>query len=142
MTTKTTTVNLAAILAGATRRIVDGQILNLPYPPTVNTYYRNVGGKVLISEKGRKYRKAVANAIILGNSKAMAPGRYAVVITLNRKDKRSFDIDNCSKAILDSLTKAGVWEDDKLVDDLRLIRGPVKKPGGCVVQITLMEAGE
>lgn len=133
-------INLAAILAATAPRGTTAQTLNLPYPPSVNTYYRNLGTKVLISEKGRKYRRAVANAIIEGNGKAMAPGRYAVVVTLNRKDKRSFDVDNCAKAILDSLTKAGVWVDDKLVDDLRLIRGPVKKPGGCVVEIKLIGA--
>ena len=46
------------------------------------------------------------------------------------------------KALLDSLTHAGVWEDDSLVDDLRLIRGEVRKPGGCVVEIRLIQEAE
>ena len=132
-------VNLKAILEATVNRYErQGQILNLPYPPSVNSYYRNLGTKVLISAKGRKYRKDVAHAIVLGNGKAMTPGRYAVTVTLHRKDKRIFDIDNTSKALLDSLTHAGVWEDDSLVDDLRLIRGEVRKPGGCVVEIRLI----
>jgi crossover junction endodeoxyribonuclease RusA len=142
---KSTGVNLKAILEAQAYQPypkahgADGLSLHLPYPPSVNSYYRNLGTKVLISAKGRQYRKAVANAIILGNGKAMAHCRYAVTVTLHRKDKRIFDIDNCAKAILDSLTHAGVWEDDSLVDDLRLIRGSVKKPGGCVVEISVIQ---
>jgi len=136
-------VNLAAILEVSVNGYErQGQILNLPYPPSVNTYYRNLGTKVLISEKGRKYRKAVANAIILGNGKAMFPGRYAVKITMHREDKRRYDLDNVVKGIFDSLTKAGIWEDDSLVDDLRVIRGEVRKPGGCVVEIRLIQGAE
>lgn len=37
-----------------------------------------------------------------------------------------------------SLTHAGVWADDSLVDDLRLIRGEVRKPGCCVVEIRMI----
>jgi hypothetical protein len=36
--------------------------LVLPWPPTTNTYYRSVGGKVLISRAGRAYRENVAAA--------------------------------------------------------------------------------
>ena len=32
--------------------------LELPYPPSVNTYWRSVAGRVLISKAGRMYRAA------------------------------------------------------------------------------------
>ena len=32
--------------------------LTLPWPPTVNTYWRNFGGRTIVSAKGRSYRKA------------------------------------------------------------------------------------
>ena len=34
--------------------------LTLPWPPSVNHYYRHVGPRVLISKDGRRYREAVA----------------------------------------------------------------------------------
>lgn len=43
--------------------------LTLPFPPSVNTYYRapnkgSLKGKLLISERGRKYRKAVYSSVL------------------------------------------------------------------------------
>ena len=36
--------------------------LVLPYPPTVNTYWRRRGSTYFISEEGKRYRRAVAPA--------------------------------------------------------------------------------
>ncbi|EOT3206211.1 hypothetical protein OSL47_25865, partial [Escherichia coli] len=33
--------------------------LVLPYPPTVNTYWRRRGSTYFISEEGKRYRRAV-----------------------------------------------------------------------------------
>ena len=35
----------------------------LPYPPSVNTYWRAVKGRVILSKKGREYRHAVNVAV-------------------------------------------------------------------------------
>ncbi|MGU2067378.1 Ref family recombination enhancement nuclease [Pseudomonas aeruginosa] len=43
--------------------------------------------------------------------------------------------DNLLKGLLDSLTKAGAWDDDGLVDDLRIVRGEVKAGGEVLVTI-------
>lgn len=97
--------------------------VTLPWPPTVNTYYRNLNGKTLISEKGRKYRKAVADQVLVQRVKRVA-GSLSVLIEAYPPDRRVRDLDNLAKAILDSLTKAGVWEDDGQIDDLRIVRMP------------------
>ena len=39
--------------------------LTLPWPPSTNTYYRNIAGKTLISAKGREYRAAVADQVLI-----------------------------------------------------------------------------
>jgi len=46
-----------------------------------------------------------------------------VEIIAYRPDKRKRDLDNLLKGSLDSLTKAGVWEDDSLIQDLRIYWG-------------------
>jgi len=34
-------------------------LLDLPFPPSLNTYYRNVHGRTLLSAKGREYKQDV-----------------------------------------------------------------------------------
>lgn len=46
-----------------------------------------------------------------------------------------YDLDNYPKVLLDSLTNAKVWTDDDVVDDLRIIRMGVDKPGRVEVLI-------
>jgi crossover junction endodeoxyribonuclease RusA len=52
-------------------------------------------------------------------------GRLAVEIEAHVPDKRKRDLDNLFKAVLDSLTHAGVWADDSQIDALRIVRKPV-----------------
>lgn len=101
--------------------------ITLPYPPSVNHYWRNVNGRTLISRKGREYRDAVADVVVAEacrrNVAAPHGERLAVRIVANAPDKRRRDLDNVCKALLDALCYAGVYEDDSLIDDLRVIRG-------------------
>ena len=99
--------------------------LVLPWPPTVNTYYRNVAGKTLISEKGRQYRYAVLEQVLLQGGSHGYKGRLGVLIEAHVPDKRNRDLDNLFKSVLDSLTKAGVWDDDGQIDELSIKRMPV-----------------
>jgi len=107
--------------------------VTLPWPPTVNTYYRNLKGKTLISAKGRKYRDAVADQVLIqcafNGQFTGYVGRLGVLIEAYPPDKRSRDLDNILKSLLDSLTKAGVWADDSQIDDLQVVR---KTVGGMV----------
>jgi crossover junction endodeoxyribonuclease RusA len=73
----------------------------------------------LISEKGRDYRKEVAESLA-GSSTITGPVKVEVECWM--PDRRKRDLDNLFKAIGDSLTHAGVWEDDSQVDDLRIYR--------------------
>lgn len=107
--------------------------IDLPYPPSVNRYWRSVKGRVLISEQGRAYRKAVCQAIGIGGNTLNQ--RLAVTVDAWMPDKRKRDIDNIAKAVLDAITFAGVWNDDELIDDLRIIRRGVEAPGRVVVSI-------
>ena len=99
----------------------------LPWPPTVNTYWRHrVIGKlatVYISQEGQAYRKAVNLCLMEHGVKTYAlEGDLRVEIEVFAPDRRKRDIDNLLKSLLDSLTHAQVWKDDNQIADLRIYR--------------------
>jgi crossover junction endodeoxyribonuclease RusA len=114
---------------------------SLPYPPSVNTIWRSMragpmAGRVLLSKRGREYRKAV-NASVTDQNGAQATfgGRLGISIILYPPDRRKADIDNRCKAILDGLTHAGVWGDDEQIDVLIVRRDRVTSGGLAEVRI-------
>ena len=111
-------------------------ILTLPWPPSVNTYWRNVNGRTILSAKGRAYRNNAHAAITQqGNPQLSASVRLKAHITAYPPDRRKRDLDNLPKAILDALMYADVIHDDGAIDDLRIVRGSVEAPGR--VEVTL-----
>lgn len=117
----------------------------LPWPPSVNTYWRHIvlpmkGGRsrsaTILSEDARKYRKAVADQVLVQRvPRDGSHGRLAVEITAYAPDRRARDLDNLPKGILDSLKHAGVIRDDSDIDRLTIRRGEVKKCGHVGVSI-------
>jgi crossover junction endodeoxyribonuclease RusA len=94
--------------------------LELPFPPSVNTYWRNFNGRMLISKKGRDYRQAVADQVLIQRGAKHYQGKVKMTIEAWRPDERKRDLDNLLKAPLDALTHAGVYMDDQLIVDLRI----------------------
>lgn len=94
--------------------------LILPFPPSVNTYWRNFQGRMLISKKGREYRAAVAEQVLIQKAAKHYTGKVRMSIEAWRPDERRRDLDNLLKAPLDALTHAGVYMDDHLIVDLRI----------------------
>ena len=106
--------------------IGDTRTFSLPYPPSVNHYWRRVGQRTLISKKGREYRAAVRVAV---RSLPKIEGRLSVRIYWFTPDKRKRDIDNILKATLDSMAHAGLYDDDSQIDGLHVVRDRCgKKP--------------
>lgn len=89
----------------------------------------------MISEGGRKYRTAVAEQVATQQAAHGIKQRVTVEIEVIEPDRRKRDIDNLLKATLDSLTHAGVWEDDGQIDDLRIWRTPGRLGGMLKVKI-------
>lgn len=154
-----------ALLAGncAVRVLGSGEIVEvsdmksltytLPWPPSVNHYWRRVliGGKprTLLSKEGREFKRAAVGAVLQQRRGPSAPlsGRLAVAVTLFPPDRRRYDLDNRLKAVLDSLTEARVWEDDRHVKIIHLEEGGIVKGGACRVciapapdQVALLDA--
>lgn len=110
----------------------NGITLALPWPPSVNHYYRHVGPRVLISKDGRKYRDAVASvARRSGIRRFDCP--VEAHIDLFPPDRRRRDLDNTLKSTLDALTKAGAYEDDSLIRRLTVTMNEPMPPKGLAV---------
>lgn len=114
--------------------------LTLPWPPSVNTYWRNIGSRTIISKAGRQYKKTVA--AIVASSREIPRGimplkqRLFIKIELFPPDKRRRDVDNSAKAIIDAIDDAGVFEDDSQIDRLEIVRRHMIRPrGGVLVNV-------
>jgi len=94
--------------------------ITLPWPPSVNTYWRNFDGRMIISARGREYRETVGDQMTLQKMVKHFKGQLKVEIEAFRPDKRRRDLDNLLKATLDGLAHAGVYEDDSQIVDLRI----------------------
>ena len=116
--------------------------LTLPFPPSVNGYWRNINGRTLISVKGRAYKKAVARLVQWNHAAKQLESRLEVLVILHPPDKRKRDIDNSMKALLDSMQAAGVYLDDSQIDRLVIERGEVEKGGVAVITIKEIDAAE
>ncbi len=70
--------------------------LSLPYPPSINHYWRHVGFRTLISREGRTFRKNVC-ALLGGGGprKPPAGGRIALCMDAFPPDHRRRDLDTC-----------------------------------------------
>ncbi|MFO0873160.1 MAG: RusA family crossover junction endodeoxyribonuclease [Phycisphaerales bacterium] len=110
------------------------RVLTLPYPPSVNRYWRHVGPRVLVSREGRSYRERV-RSLLAATGMPTLTGRLVMTVTLHAPDRRTRDLDNAQKAIGDSLKHAKAIRDDSQVDDWRIVRGASMRGGCCVVEI-------
>lgn len=121
----------------------------LPWPPSVNTYWRHIvlGGKfkkaqarVLLSEQGRRYQvDSFAELARQRVPRGAVKGRLALVITAFPPDRRQRDLDNLLKGTLDALKHARVIADDGDIDELLVKRGPVRPQG--IMELEVRELG-
>jgi len=120
--------------------------IELPFPPSVNHYWRStvVNGRprVLISKPGRAYRSEVRAKVLelLRSMPVALTGRVVLDIQAFPPDRRQRDLDNLIKAVQDSLTHAGVWLDDSQIDRLSISRREVFAGG--FVRVTIKELAE
>lgn len=122
---------------------MDSLTLSLPFPPSVNTYWRapNNGplkGRHLVSAQGRAYQTAAQASVIsqLRRIPRALTGPLSVNVALYPPDRRRRDLDNYNKALFDALTRVGIWEDDSQIRRLFLEWGPVVPTGKVVITIS------
>lgn len=97
--------------------MTDSIRVTLPWPPSVNRYWRSFRGRNILSKEARAY-KVAARAVIERNGwKVTGPVRVA--FTLYPPDKRLRDGDNVGKPMFDALVSAGAIDGD----DNRVVLG-------------------
>lgn len=108
--------------------------LELPWPPSINHYYRNFNGRTIISKEGREYRDIVM-ATVRGSKKML--GRLSMKMDLYPPDLRRRDIDNVQKALWDALQHGGVYQDDSQIKHFEVdMREPMPPHGTVIVHLT------
>lgn len=93
--------------------------LILPYPPSVNHYYKRGGHGVYLTTRAKTFRNNVAiRAIDFLRANKTLRGPIEVELFAHPPDGKLRDLDNLLKATLDSLTHAAVIGDDSQIKKL------------------------
>lgn len=113
----------------------------LPWPPSVNHYYRRVGPHTLISRAGRRFREQVC-ALLAAQGIRPALGRLAVTFEVFPPDRRKRDLDNLLKSLIDALEHGGTFPDDSRIVWLLIQRAAVVPGGKVLVSILDLAEGQ
>jgi crossover junction endodeoxyribonuclease RusA len=114
-------------------------VLNLPLPPSVNSYRTIFRNRMGISKAGKEFKAQVSDYVMEYRVPKLGKARLEMQVILYPRDRRKQDIDNRIKALWDALGDAGVFDDDEQIDILMVSRGEIKKGGGCLVIIQEIE---
>ena len=96
-------------------------VLALPFPPSVNHCYGHAAFSIVYATKKMKdYKQEVLAIVSQARAQKQMPRaviNQPIMVTsfFYPPDRRRRDIDNYFKVLLDALTNAGVWKDDKLI---------------------------
>ena len=108
----------------------------LPWPPSVNAWKNPFRNRMILTKRGRDYRKLVlSEAERLGLAGELIEGELTVKLVLNPPTLRRYDVDNFSKSLFDALTCAKFWVDDEQVIEMNVKKGVKTKGGNVEVKI-------
>lgn len=131
---------IAAALNNGAKVTAKATTIDLPWPPSVNTYWRHVGHKTLLSKQGREYRSEIGAILLLARLGSFGTSPLDVSIEAFPPDLRRRDLDNLPKALFDSLQHAGLYDDDSQIQRFSIERRGVVKGGKLTV--TIRERGQ
>jgi Holliday junction resolvase RusA-like endonuclease len=91
-------------------------VFEIPYPPSVNRYWKSFRGRVVLSKEGRQYKVAVAEKCA-GIGIALVPAGKFVSVSLDvHRPRKIGDLDNTMKAIFDALQGIAYENDSQIVE--------------------------
>lgn len=114
--------------------------IQLPYPPSANVLWRQVGRRLIVNTKARKWKEAAALTAQAAGMRVLA-GAVAVHLVLHPKLTKAgqassvrIDVDNAIKPSLDALNGIA-WIDDKQVIRIVAEVGEPIQGGGLTVTV-------
>ena len=114
-------------------------LLRLPYPPSNNVYYRHSGSVTYLSKKGKEFKEKAG--WIARQAKVVClevPVSLIVILHPKRNkdgttNKTRMDIDNCLKAVFDSLEGIAFVDDSQVARLVAEIGGNIEGGGVSVI---------
>lgn len=96
--------------------------IELPWPPSINNYWRHTRTGHYISRAGKSFRQSVSYLCFNAKDKFTEKDKLHIIIDAYPPDRRKRDLDNILKSLLDALQHAGVYKDDSQIDRLSISR--------------------
>lgn len=112
--------------------------IELPYPPSANSYWRRNGSRYFISAKGTAYRKYVIEHCKIYHGLFTKDERLSMIVDVYPPDRRKRDLGNLDKCLSDSLQHAGVYPDDYQIDEL-IFRRAKALDGKVIVYLSVID---
>lgn len=109
--------------------------LKLPYPPSINNYYKRALTGVYLSKKASNFREEVRLTYLVSRQKSFGDKKISMAVDLYPPDKQIRDIDNVLKGLLDAMQYATIYENDSQIKRLEINIMPPEKEGFCIVTI-------
>ena len=88
--------------------------VRLPYPPSANRYWRMGNGRMRVSTEAKQYKKHVALVCAGADVNEPATSYVALRVRLYRP-RKSGDLDNRLKVLIDSLNNIAWLDDEQIV---------------------------
>lgn len=112
-------------------------VLQLPWPPSVNRYWRRVGKRTVLSRAARLFRKRVwdvwfVQKYVFGWD-GFGGSHVALRLVLHPPDGRRRDLDNVLKAVFDALEHAKIIENDAQIRKLNVEFAEIRGDGGSIL---------
>lgn len=113
--------------------------LELPWPPSINHYWRrNPHGGNYISGEGKTYLKFVF--LIMRQARVQAiDGPVGFKVKLHPPNKLRRDLDNCLKVLIDAVAQGGAFGDDYQIKKIEAEMLHVVPNGKAIVELAALE---
>ena len=104
---------------------------DVPWPPSVNRYWRHGRGRVYLAPAGRHYIELVRQSMPLFHE-PWETEDLRLIVMAHPPDRRKRDLDNILKALLDGLEKGSVFRDASQIKHIEARMLEPVRPNGLV----------